>query len=147
MQNSGAPTNTGAGAWQKVGSGGGTATYVGEYDVRPSGVTGQVDVSGKALEIRATGVYLITASVAFSALGAATYYGVGVWKEGAQVLQAFDNTGKADAIVVTVTAPVNCTVGDTLELYAITNDSASEAYLVGRTFNNRLAFQYLGPTS
>lgn len=147
VANSGAPTNTGNGAWQKVGSGGGTATYVGEWDVYPSGVAGQVDVPGKALEIRTAGVYLITATVAFSALGDATYHGVGVWKEGAQVLQSFGVTGGSNANVVTVTAPVACSAGDTLELYAITNDSASEAYLVGSSFNNRLAFQYLGPTS
>jgi len=144
LANSGAPTHTSASAWQKVGSGGGTATWVSEFDVRPSGVSAQVDTTtNKRIDIRATGVYLVTASVAFASIAAGALIGVSYGKNNATAPYIAGPMGGTNECAIQITDVVTLTAGDYVQLLAYQTDSASEAYTVAAGRSCRIAVQYI----
>lgn len=148
VANSGAPTHTSNGGWQKVGSGGGTVTWTSEYDKRPPGASAQVDTAtNKRIDIRKTGVYIVTAAVELSSISAAKLVAVAAYKNGAAALQSRITTGAAFPSGAHLSAPLVLTSGDYLELYAYQNDSASEAYDTAVASYNRLTVTYLGPST
>lgn len=147
VANSGAPTHTSSGGWQKVGSGGGTVTWTSEFDVRPAGVSAQVDTAtNKRIDIRQSGIYLVSAMVMFSSISDAKTSGVAIRVNGSEYAQGFYGNGKADLAAPHVTIPLSLTSGQYVELFAYQEDSASEAYLVSGTFRNRLSVMYIGPS-
>lgn len=148
LANSGAPTHTSNAGWQKVADGGGTDTWTSAWDVRPSGVSAQVDTAtNKRIDIRKTGLYLVTASVRFSAISADKTVGVGVYVSGVQTIIEARTTSVAATPNVRVSEVMSLSSGGYLELYAYQSDSASEAYDVSLTHNNRLSATYIGPAS
>jgi hypothetical protein len=148
LANSGSPTHTTSGTEQKVGSGGGTATWTASHDIRPTGVSAQVDTAtNKRIDIRKTGVYLVTASVGFSAISDAKAVSVAVYTNGTRIALAAGAVGALVTPVVPLVFPGSFTSGDYLELYANQNDSASETYFTGLATACMLSIQYVGPAS
>lgn len=151
LANSGAPTNTSNGAYQAVAAGGGTDTWVAEADIRPSGVTAQCDTTTNTAKLtcRKDGLYQINAHVNFSTIAADKVSALGVWKNGAQWASASDSVGSGgasgSAIGFSTVAPL--VAGDTLELYAFQNDSASEAYQTALSEGNKISMTYIGPAT
>ncbi len=144
--NSGSPTHTSDGGWQKVGSGGGTLTWTSEIDKRPSGVSAQVDTAtNKRIDIRKTGLYRIGYCVTFSSLAAGSSYGVAAYKNGSRSASVHGAIGTTGFIQVPGSRVVSLTAGDYLELYAYHDDSASEAYWVTESGGTYLQAEYLGP--
>lgn len=152
LANSGAPTHTSSGNWQKVSGGGGTDSWTSEYDIRPAGVGAQVTTTTDAakITIQKAGVYMVTASVAFAAISDAKAVGAGVGKNGSTTpsIANFHTMGVGTEFDATVSAPMPLVVGDTLELLAWQNDSASEAYTMTLgAGQNRLTATYLHRSS
>lgn len=146
--NSGAPTHTSSGGWQKVGSGGGTLTWTSEIDKRPSGVSAQVDTAtNKRIDIRKTGLYRVGYSVGFSALADGKTFSPAVYKNGALIIEHNQRVGSAGTPISNGSRIVSLTSGDYLELYAWQDDSASEAYYVANSSDTFLQAEYLGPAS
>lgn len=146
--NSGAPTHTSSGGWQKVGSGGGTLTWTSAFDIRPSGVSAQVDTAtNKRIDIRKTGVYRIAWSVAFTSITDAKVCYSAVYRDGSQLVASSSLNGVAGPPILHGQYMVSLTSGSYLELYANQNDSASEAYDVSNNSRNYLSIEYIGPAS
>jgi len=146
--NSGSPTHTSSGGWQKVGSGGGTLTWTSEIDKRPSGVSAQVDTAtNKRIDIRKTGLYRVGWSVAFDAMTDGKIVASAVYKNGSGVAQARVNNGASTGAETSGSKILSLTSGDYLELYGYQNDSVSEAYNVGASYANYLQAEYLGPAT
>ena len=146
--NSGSPTHTNNGDWQKVGSGGGTLTWISEIDKRPSGVSAQVDTStNKRIDIRKTGLYRVNFSVLFSTITSKKLVYASVYKNGTQAAVAISIPGGTDAVQALGTRILSLAAGDYLELWAYQNDSASEAYQVAQSYYVFLQAEYLGPAS
>lgn len=145
VANSGAPTNTSDGGWQKVGSGGGTATFVAECDVRPHDAAAQVDVAAKVLTIRQSGMYLVMAKVTFAALTNTSDSRCGVYVNGALIEQEGLTSNDTGGVVARGMASLmELNDGDDLELYGWQDDTASEAYDVSSRQNNRLSVVLVG---
>lgn len=148
VANSGSPTHTSNGGWQKVGSGGGTVTWTNDIDKRPSGVSAQVDTStNKRIDIRKTGLYRVNWSVCFTSIADAKLVASGVYKNGSIITQASDVQGAASQAICNGTQILSLTSGDYLELYAYQADSASEAYYTGSPTLNFIQIEYLGAAS
>lgn len=146
VANSGAPTHTSSGGWQKVGSGGGTATWSSSWDNRPTGVSAQVDTAtNKRIDIQREGIYLVTAAVGFTALTDAKLFGVAIYVDGAVAAQEQRYTAAAGTYITRISEYIRLTAGQYLELYAYQNDSASEAYLVTNEYYCRLSMALIGP--
>jgi hypothetical protein len=146
LANSGAPTHTSSGGWQKVADGGGTDTWTAAFDYRPAGTTAQVDTAtNKRIDIQRSGLYLVTASIRFAAITDAKSIGCGVYISGAQGPLDVRTTGVAAVPTARITEAISLTSGQYLELYAFQNDSASEAYQTGLAYDNRLAAVLIGP--
>jgi hypothetical protein len=95
--NSGSPTQTLNGDYQKLGSGGGTLTWVSEIDKRPAGVSAQVDTAtNKRLDVRASGLYDVKWSVIFATFSDGRASGAAIYKNGTQVAQATTDQGTGD---------------------------------------------------
>src|SRR5207253_10047048 len=61
FRSSGSPTHSSSANWQKVGSGGGTLTWVSAFDRRPDGISAQVDIAtNKRIDIRKDGVWMLS---------------------------------------------------------------------------------------
>lgn len=149
LANSGSPTHTSSGSYQKVGSGGGTATWVSDFDKRPSGVSAQVDTAtNKRIDIRNTGLYWVAGRVGFNSITAAKTTGVSVHKNGADIgFNNYVSTGATSSLVVNASGILSLTAGDYLELFAIQDDSASEAYITSVPEICSMQISYLGPAS
>lgn len=146
--NSGSPTHTNSGGWQKVGSGGGTLTWTSAYDIRPSGVSAQADTAtNKRIDIRKTGVYQIEWCVGFGGISDAKKVFSGVYRNGSQFVITSTTPGVVSDVYLRGSAPAALTSGDYLELYAWQNDSASEAYAVSVSLAVMISVQYIGPSS
>lgn len=149
VANSGSPTHNSAGNAQKVGAGGGTVTWTSSFDVRPNGVSAQVDTAtNKRIDIRRTGVYLVEGVITFGAIADAKPYGVSIYQNGAEVGLRDDRTsGVANIATSRCSALVSLTTGDYLELYAYHNDGATEAYSTTYAHYNGLKTTFVGPAS
>lgn len=146
--NSGAPTHTNNGGYQKVGSGGGTLTWTSEFDVRPSGYAAQVDTAtNKRIDIKYSGLYQISWGGAFTAITDGKIMDWSVYKNGAQLFGMGLTNGVAATPGVKVSRVAALSSGDYLELYAYQNDSASEAYYTPSQYSPYLQVFYLGPSS
>lgn len=146
--NSGAPTHTVDGGWQKVGSGGGTLTWTSEIDKRPSGVSAQVDTAtNKRIDIRATGLYRVEYCVTFNSLAAGSSYGVAAYLNGGRACSVHGTVGTTGFIQIPGSRILSLTSGQWLELYAYHDDSASETYWVTESGGCYLQAEYLGPAS
>jgi hypothetical protein len=146
VANSGSPTNTSSGSPQKVGSGGGTATYTSEFDERPSGATAQCDTANKQLDVQRDGIYQVSATITFSALASGATAGVLVYVNGAVRLRHQMYIGGAGSQYVSVSGLLSLAAGDYIELYATQNDSASEAYVVTSPAYNRISMALIRPS-
>lgn len=149
LANSGAPTHTSSGGWQKVGSGGGTGTWVSYFDVRPSGVSAQVDTAtNKRIDIRYSGLYQLTWSATFNAITDGKVLDSAIYKNGVLLCGAPEDTGVAHVMSTKASFTAPLVSGDYLELYANQNDSASEAYFTTDPHcRNYLHAVYLGDSS
>lgn len=147
IANSGSPTHTSNGGWQKVGGGGGTGTWTAEYDRRPPGVSAQADTStNKRIDIRKTGVYRISFAASFGLSAGKTMYGA-VYKNGSQLAAAGHGPSSAITAIGALTFDALLTSGDYLELYAFQTESAALAYDTSVASRNFLAIEYLGPAT
>lgn len=147
--NSGSPTYTGVGgAFQKVGSGGGTLTWTSEFDIRPSGVSAQVDTStNKRLDVRKSGVYLVQATVCFASISSGKSYALNVRQNTTNYALYDERTsGATSTAYLHASELLTLANGDYLELWAATNDSSSEAYAPG-TKLIYLSMMYVGPSA
>jgi hypothetical protein len=146
--NSGAPTHTSDGGTQKVGSGGGTLTWVSEFDVRPGGYAAQVDTTtNKRIDIKYDGLYWVRGSVGWTSLADGTICAVYVYKNGAACSEHTGALGFASGYYLHTEKVVSLAAGNYLELYANQNDTASEAYAVSSSHITYLQAIYLGPSS
>jgi hypothetical protein len=145
LANSGAPTHTSSGNWQKVADGGGTDTWTAEYDYRPTGITAQVDTAtNKRIDIQRSWLYLVTASIRFSAITSGRV-GCQVYVSGAGGPLDLRDNGAAANITASVSTPISLAAGAYLELYAYQEESASEAYHVSSAYGCRLTATLIGP--
>lgn len=147
--NSGAPTHTSAGGYQKVGSGGGTLTWTSFFDKRPSGASAQVDTAtNKRLDVRATGLYRLHGRVSFNSIAAAKSTGCSIYVDGASIgMVSLSSMGVLGSVIHNASGIVSLTAGQYIELFAYQDDSASEAYIVSSPHFCSLQFEYLGPAS
>jgi hypothetical protein len=136
LANSGSPTHTSSANWQKVGSGGGSATWTAWADLRPSGVSSQVDTANGILTIRRSGIYVVIGAASFSSISDAKIVAAGMYLNGSRRLSPTITTGVTSPPRIYFSGMFNFAQGDDIELYAYQNDSASEAYdTVGLDFN------------
>lgn len=144
-----AATHSNSGNFQKVGGGADAGTWVALCDIRPSGVSAQVDTAtNKRIDIRQTGIYAVTWSVCFAAtttgqLTAGSVYvdGVEAYRAGAPNAALTGNTLYHRGSVM-----VSLTSGNYLELFGYQVSGGAKSYGLGSgvTF---LSVQYLGAAS
>lgn len=142
---SGSPTHTSAAGYQKVGAGGGTLTWTSVFDVRPPGVSAQVDTAtNKRINIKQSGVYMVTAGYVLASMG--TQSVLAIYVNGASVHQTIvlETTGNPS---MRCAIPMVLASGDYVELYAWQGESASEAYLTSAIYAPWLSVQYIGPST
>lgn len=149
LDTTGAPTHTSSGNWQKVGDGGGTETWVSLCDVRPTGVSAQVDVAtNKRIDIRRGGIYLVSFGVAFASLADGLVVAANLYVNGAsRIFSQPGRNGGTGFHSADRTSLVSLASGDYLELYAFQNDTASEGYYVAGGQVNFIQATYIGPAS
>lgn len=141
VANSGAPTHTSNGGYQKVGSGGGTVTWTSLFDVRPPGVAAQLDLAtNKRIDIKYPGIYKLIGRVSILLGTTTSTCNAAVYVNGSNVGTI---NGKPQAVAgPTNTVEVNglypLVPGDYVELFGYQNESASEGYTVSSSFNNFL---------
>jgi hypothetical protein len=147
--NSGSPTHNSTGNYQKVGSGGGTLTWTSAFDIRPAGVSAQVDTAtNKRLDIRRAGLYRVGIGVGGNP-GIDKYLAAAVYKNGALAEGPFNifPSPISQSLVVGASSIVNLSVGDYLEPYASQNTGGSMSYFVTGSYATFIEFEYLGPSS
>lgn len=145
VQNSGTPTHTSSGAFQKVGSGGGTTTWVSSYDVSPPGFAAQVDTTtNKRLDVVKTGLYEVQAFVFFTQIASTFAYGAQIVVNGSEIQRDIRAPGATVGAVSHVSVPVYLAQGDYVELFAFQNETANEGYNVSNAYFNRLAISWIG---
>lgn len=146
VQNSGAPTHNDSGNWQKVGDGGGTETWLANHDVRPSGMTAQVDTANGQIDIQRTGLYLVCWGVAFTTIADGVNVGAAVYLDGAQTFTQQYAVGGAAAPTITCSRHASLTAGSYLELYGYQNSGGAEEYTItgAKCF---LSVKLIGPAS
>jgi hypothetical protein len=149
LNNSGSPTHSLTGTWQDVDSGGGTDAWTSVCDVRPSGVSAQVDTtSGSAdITIRKTGMYLVVGTVRFDSLADGIVYGAAVYVNGSAGPLDVRSAGAASVPHAKATELMSLTEGDVLSLYAYQGSGGAEAYHTADAYSNRLSAVYCGPSS
>lgn len=147
VDNSGAPTHTSVSAFQKVGGGGGTATYVQSWDVRSDGSAAQVDAVNKRINISRTGLYSVFYCATFTSLVTDTIYASSAYVNGVQRHSAQSRISLTGATVFPSATILSLVAGDYVELWAYQADSASEAYLMNFANYNFLTTSYIGPSS
>lgn len=148
VANSGAPTHTSSGNWQKVGSGGGTATWTAVCDIRPSGVSAQLDLTtNKRIDVRKTGIYRVGWCVSLTAITDGKVNASAVYRSGVEAASASAIVGAAATPVMIGTKMLSLTSGQYLELYAFQQDSASEAYYVALPHYCFVEMEYIGPAA
>jgi hypothetical protein len=141
----GAPRHSAMTAHQTINAGYGSATWAANFDVRPAGVSAQVDTTTDAggFRVRKTGIYLITWRIQFSALAVAQWPGCSLFIDGAfGYSNHIPGPGPYNAPIVTETEFVPLTNGNFVELGAWQNDSGDEAYTSGW-----MRMMYIGPSS
>jgi hypothetical protein len=145
LANSGAPTHTSSGNFQKVADGGGTDTWTADYDYRPTDISAQVDTAtNKRIDIRRSGLYLVTASIRFSAVTTGRI-GCQVFVSGAATLTDLRTNGAAAGTTASVSQAIKLDSGQYVELYAFQEESASEAYHITSPYGCRLSVTLIGP--
>jgi len=147
LANSGAPTHTASGSTQKVGSGGGTSTWTGDYDTRPLGTPAQVDTTNKRLNVRKAGVYRVTARIQFSSLTTPPI-AVVILVNGVAAGVIYEQAAVATSAPTAIdTQCLVLAAGDYVELGAYQQESASEPYNISARYCNAIQMEYLGPST
>lgn len=146
LANSGAPTQNSISASQRLGSGGGTATWTTEFDIRPAGVSAQITASG-GITIRKTGLYFVDGTVTLANVNSGLIAFCSIRKNGTIIKNGWLRPGSAGEVGENMSALVSLTSGEELSLYCYQQESASEAYAVSASYNNAISAKYVGPAS
>lgn len=142
-----ATTHTSSGNWQSVGSVSGAFTTL--WDVRPAGVSAQVDLANYRIYARKTGLYLVTGKITWASIGTDKRVITGIRVNNSSLADYKDEqTASTSDFAAGITSVVYLADGNYIRLDGWQNDSASEAIPVsaGVDYWTRLSMTYIGPS-
>lgn len=151
MYLSGGATHTsGGGNHQTCNAGSGTATWVSDWDVRPAGVSAQVDTTNDAgkIYIRKTGIYSVQSRVQWGTMAATCWPSVSLFKNGSLLTSTHIDSGTGGATygpIINAVDHVSLADGDYLELGGWQNSGGNVAYTTGGA-QCRFSVFYIGPS-
>jgi hypothetical protein len=146
----GSPTHNNSGNWQKVGSGGGTLTWLASYDLRPNNVAAQVDLStNKRLDVRVDGRYQIFHQAYLGGVPNDKTVGSGIAINGTRY-EATNWPHASDGAVTDMAVNGepgfhNLTNTNYVELQAYQNSGGNLTYVVAAAWATRIIMKRLGP--
>ncbi len=134
--------------YQKVGAGSVAGTWGSSFDVRPSGVSAQVDTStNKRITIRKSGIYLVCAGIYFGGTaGASTLIATDVYVNGAVRAESVTGASSGGYGSPTVSKLIPLNADDYLELYAYRGAAGTSDYAVSLISQNFIEVAYVGPS-
>jgi hypothetical protein len=147
LANVGGPTHNVSG-WQMVADGGGADGWSTICDVRPAGVSAQVDTAtNKRIDIRKTGVYDVEASVGWTSVTSGTLIAVSPGVNGVTAPYMAIVAASSSEHTIQWRGMLSLTSGDYLKLIAYLADATARTYITAAAQNIRLTCRYIGPAS